>query len=396
MVQSVPRLCSPIKAVSKIKRGTLAVTLQKNQKLASKNIYFTVTNDLKFDQRMHRICGSLANSGYDIVLVGRSLPDSKPLNSSPFKQVRLNCWFKKGKGFYAEYNLRLFFFLLFKKMDGICAIDLDTILPCLFISKLKSIQRVYDAHELFCEMKEVVTRPAIYHIWKKIEKYAVSKFKNGYTVSNPIAEEFKKMYDVNYEVIRNVPLLQDFTPTIKTERFILYQGAVNEARSFETLIPAIKNVNATLIICGDGNFMQQAKDLVTKNELGQKIIFKGMISPDELKNYTQSAYIGVTLFENTGMSNYYSLGNRFFDYIQSGLPQICVNYPAYKEINDEYKIATLIDDLKPETISNALNNLLANDVLYAELQSNCMKAREIFNWQREEQKLVHFYNQLFS
>ncbi len=281
-------------------------------------------------------------------------------------------------------------------MDAVCAIDLDTILPCLLVSRIKKITRIYDAHELFCEMKEVVTRPAVYRMWKKIEKYTVPKFKNGYTVSSPIVEEFKKMYDVNYEVVRNVPLLNEIERKPSAEKFILYQGSVNEGRSFETLIPAMKNVNAKLIICGDGNFMEKAKDLVKENNLEQKIIFKGMIAPDELKKYTQGAYIGVTLFENTGMSNYYSLGNRFFDYIQAGLPQVCVNYPAYKEINDEYQIGLLIDDLTPETIANALNNLLAYDVLYEELQRNCMKAREIFNWQKEEQKLVHFYNRLFN
>jgi hypothetical protein len=121
-----------------------------------------------------------------------------------------------------------------------------------------------------------------------------------------------------------------------------------------------------------------------------------MIAPDELKKYTQLAYIGVTLFENTGKSNYYSLANRFFDYLHAGLPQLCVNYPAYKEINDVYKTAVLLDDLTPETISKGLNNLLANDVLYQELQNNCVEARKVLNWQMEEKKLVRFYKQLLS
>ena len=363
---------------------------------APKKIYFTVTNDLSFDQRMQRICTSLANAGYDVILVGRKLPKSIPLIRKKFKQIRLNCWSKKGKFFYAEYNFRLFFYLLFRKADALCAIDLDTILPCLFVSVIKKSIRIYDAHELFCEMKEVVTRSNIYRLWKKIEKFSVPKFKNGYTVTSPIAEEFRKMYGVKYELVRNMPMLHEFILSTKKEKYILYQGAVNEGRGFETLIPAMKNVDAKLIICGDGNFMGQAKELVKKNNLDQKIIFKGMILPNELKKYTQGAYIGVTLFENTGMSNYYSLGNRFFDYMHAGLPQVCVNYPAYREINDQYKIASLIDDLRPETISIALNNLLTNDVLYEELQNNCMKARTVFNWQNEERKLILFYQQLFS
>jgi hypothetical protein len=63
------------------------------------------------------------------------------------------------------------FYLLFKKADAVCAIDLDTILPFYFISKLKRIPRVYDAHELFCEMKEVVTRPLVYKVWKRWKIY---------------------------------------------------------------------------------------------------------------------------------------------------------------------------------------------------------------------------------
>src|SRR5215467_4706198 len=110
---------------------------------------------------MNRICSSLATRGFDVVLVGRGLKHSLPLKQESYQQKRIRCWKNKGKLFYFEYNLRLFFFLLFKKMDGICAIDLDTISPCLAISKLKKIPRIYDAHEFFTGLKEVVTRPAI-------------------------------------------------------------------------------------------------------------------------------------------------------------------------------------------------------------------------------------------
>ena len=95
----------------------------------SKTIIFTVTTDLTYDQRMIRICTSLAKAGYDVILVGRKVSSSKPLTTQPFKQKRIICLFEKGKLFYAEYNIRLFFYLLFKKMDCIGAIDLDTILP---------------------------------------------------------------------------------------------------------------------------------------------------------------------------------------------------------------------------------------------------------------------------
>jgi len=360
------------------------------------SIVFTVTTDLTYDQRMIRICTSLANAGYEVLLVGRKMRSSIPLSGQPFEQKRINCLFEKGKLFYAEYNIRLFFYLLFKKMDCICAIDLDTILPCYFISKIKKIKRVYDAHELFCEMKEIVTRPGIYKFWKKIERFSVPKFAHGYTVNQPIADEFRKMYGVEYGVIRNIALLKDIQPVEKKEKFILYQGAVNEGRSFETLIPAFKDINCQLVICGDGNFMQQAKQLVAENNLQERVIFKGKIKPQELTAITQQAYIGVTLFDDKGLSNYYSLANRFFDYLHAGIPQLCVNYPVYKEINNELPIAVLIDDTSSTNITTQLNNLLVNEVLYNELQQNCLKLRQTLNWQREEIKLIQFYKELLG
>src|SRR3712207_504803 len=98
---------------------------------------------------MHRICTPLAEAGYGVTLVGRKLPRSLPQETKASSQKRLPCFFQKGFFFYAEFHIRLFLFLLTRKMHGVCAIDLDTILPCLLVSRLKGIERVYDAHEFF-------------------------------------------------------------------------------------------------------------------------------------------------------------------------------------------------------------------------------------------------------
>lgn len=361
-----------------------------------KRIFFTVTNDLTYDQRMHRICTSLAENGYVVTLVGRKLTTSLPLTEKKFRQKRISCWFTKSKWFYAEYNIRLFFFLLFKKMDAICAIDLDTILPCLKISKCKKIPRIYDAHELFTELKEVISRPSIQKSWMKIEKKAVPQFKWGYTVSESIAEEFHRRYNVDYKTIRNVPVLQPLKPIVPTEKIILYQGAVNEARGLEYLIPAMQWVESKLVICGDGNFMPKLKKLISDYKLENKVELTGMLSPDELNGFSQKAYIGIAVPEKEGLNQYLALPNKLFDYIHAGLPQITVNYPEYQKINNQFEVAVLLDDISPKRIAEAINNLLADDVLYTRLRENCLKAREILNWQQEEKKLLHFYQSFFK
>jgi len=80
----------------------------------------------------------------------------------------------------------------------------------------------------------------------------------------------------------------------------------------------------------------------------------------------------------------------------AGVPQVCVNYPEYKAINDKYGIACLINNTNAETIATALNNLLVKDVYYKRLQQNCLQAREELNWEAEEKVLINFYNIIFS
>jgi glycosyltransferase involved in cell wall biosynthesis len=366
-----------------------------------KKLFFTVTNDLVYDQRMIRICGSLSAAGYDVTLVGRRNKNAPPLGTQPFRQHRLRTWYTRGKGFYIEYNLRLFFFLLTKKMSAVCAIDLDTILPCYLVSRIRRIPRLYDAHELFCEMQEVVSRPSVYRSWKAIERLCVPKFPIGYTVNDLIADEFFRLYGVRYSVIRNLPLLRPDSPPgdaapLPAGRFILYQGAVNEGRCFESLIPAMQTVDAPLLICGEGNFIEQARALVRQYNLEDKVLFRGMVRPEDLPPITRSAYIGVTLFDRRGASNYYSLANRFFDYIHAGIPQIAVDYPAYREINNSYRIAVLVNEPGIREISDALNTLLNNTELYHTLLANCKQARLYYNWQEEEKKLVRLYQRLFG
>lgn len=361
-----------------------------------KRIVFTVTNDLAFDQRMQRICSALSDAGYTILLVGRRLSSSPPLPDKKYGQKRLYCFFKKGKLFYAEYNLRLFFYLLFTKADCICAIDLDTILPCYFASKIKGCKKVYDAHEYFSQLDEVISRPGIYRFWHWVERKMIPRFQNGYTVCQGIADEFQKNYKVTYSVIRNVPILEDITASSKKQSVLLYQGAVNKGRGLDKLLMAVKNIDLPLWICGDGNYMKELMLLVQSNNLDKKVVFFGMLSPSELKAKTTSVMIAINPFEKRGLNQYLSLANKFFDYIHAGVPQITMNYPEYRRINNEYKIAVLIDDLEPATISNAVNHLLKEPGLYQTLKQNCLLAKKELNWQKEKDKLIQFYHQIFK
>ena len=356
---------------------------------------------------MQRICSSLAANNIEVELVGRNLPNSKPLNwSYNFKQTRLTCRFNKGKLFYLEYNIRLLFYLLKQKATAFCAIDLDTLFAVGMANILKQKTLIFDAHEHFTEVPEVTNRKTTQWVWNTIGKLFIPRAKLCYTVGPQLANLLGEIYDNKFEVIMNVPTLADEVNRVdgvdkvnevdKENSYIFYQGALNESRGLEQAILAMHQVKKVqLWLAGEGDLSAQLRDLVVKEKLENKVIFLGFIKPENLKELTANAKIGLNLLEPNGLSYYYSLANKYFDYMQAGVPCICANFPEYIAINNKYHCSVLVD-CNIDLIANSINELLQNKTLYEELKTNSLEASKNYNWSLEEQKLVKLYNHLFN
>lgn len=355
---------------------------------------------------MQRICTSLANANYEVELVGRKLPHSKPLRTDfNFKQTRLTCKINKGKLFYMEFNLRLLWYLLRQKTNAICAIDLDTILACGITATLNNNTLVFDAHEHFTEVPEVTNREITKTIWHLIGKIFVPKAKLCYTVGPQLADLLRNVYVNHFEVIMNVPVMVDAVVGVdkvdavngvkgENNGYILYQGALNKSRGLEQSILAMHQVeNIKLLIAGEGDLSIELRELVVREKLENKVQFLGFVQPADLKQLTINAKVGLNLLEPNGLSYYYSLANKFFDYMQAGVPCICANFPEYKSIHEKYHCSVLID-CEVNEIANAINELLSNQNTYQTLSKNCILASQNFNWNLEEAKLLNYYKQI--
>jgi glycosyltransferase involved in cell wall biosynthesis len=361
-----------------------------------KTIIMTVTNDLAFDQRMIRICTSLSENGYKVILVGRLKRKSITLESQNFNQKRIKCLFEQGKLFYMEYNIKLLFYLLFKKFDIVCAIDLDTLMPGYIAAKTKGKHIVFDAHEYFPEVPEVIERPFVQKAWYTLERSILPNIDYAYTVSESIANIYQKEYKTPFLTIRNMPILSPKTEIksiSKDDRYILYQGALNEGRGLEELLTAMPLIDCKLVLAGEGDLSLRLRKLARKLKIHDKVKFLGFVPPHKLKSLTENAYIGFNVSKNLGLSYYYSLNNKFFDYIHAGLPSITNDFPEYRKLNEEFEVAVLID-LSVGNISMSMNELLENDNHYKQLKSNCFLARNLYNWENEEKKLLQLYNNI--
>lgn len=363
-------------------------------KPSMRKIILTVTNDLNYDQRMQRICSSLATAGFEVELVGRLRPRSLPLSERPFRQTRLFCRFENGKAFYLEYNIRLLLFLLRSKFDILCSVDLDTIAPGWLAGRLKGATLVFDAHEYFQETPEVVRRPFVKKIWSLVARFFIPRIDRCYTVGPALAEVFGKLYGRPFGVVRNLPLRLQHRGSEQAENatVLLYQGVLNEGRGLEALIGAMPAFpDASLWLAGEGDLSTTLRELARDLGLEKQVRFLGYIRPEELPALTRQATIGFNILENKGLSYYYSLANKAFDYIQAGLPSVHMDFPEYRKLQDQYGVFHLIPDLKPETLQSAIRKLL-DDQAYADLiRQNCRKAAEELVWEREEAVLVGIF-----
>lgn len=360
-------------------------------------IVCTVTNDLSHDQRMIRICRTLTGAGHEVWLVGRNRPQAPPLPDQPFRQVRLPMRFSRGKLFYVEYNLRLLLFLLRHRADCINSVDLDTLLPGYLVSRLRRIPLVFDAHEYFSETPEVVRRPLVRKVWEGLARLILPRVRNAYTVGPALARLFGERYGTRFAVIRNLPVqkIPSEEKNLQEKKVILYQGMLNEGRGLECAIRAMVHLpELELWLAGKGDVEQLLRGLTAEYGLQDRVRFLGFVSPAALPALTARAWLGLNLLENRGLSYYYSLANKAFDYIQAGLPSIQMDFPEYSALQREYGCFVLLSQLDEKTLAFAIRDLVVRPEAYEQLAQNCRQAAAQLHWAPEAERLLAIYRRL--
>jgi glycosyltransferase involved in cell wall biosynthesis len=254
---------------------------------------------------------------------------------------------------------------------------------------------VFDAHEYFTEVPELRNRLFTKSIWEIIENACIPLADAAYTVGPSLAQIFTEKYGIEFECVKNVPLFQDQIENKKENvpLVLLYQGALNEGRCLSQLIYAVKGFDVYLQIAGEGDLSEQLRTQVIENQQEEQVQFLGFVKPNELKQITNQCDIGFNVLEPNGLSYQYSLANKFFDYIQAGIPQICSDFIEYETLNKEYNIAVLS---KPniDSIKNSLHLLLNSNHLRSQIEENCFAASKKLNWDLEREKLLPIYKKL--
>ena len=360
-------------------------------------VLVSVFNNLSTDQRVEKVCRTLSENGFSIELIGNNwggLPDLK--RDYPVSRIILKS--KILRYAYVEFQWKLYKELL-KKADQdtiLLSNDLDTLLPNYLVSKKLNLPLVYDSHEIFTEMPSVNGR-FTQNIWRSLESFIAPKLNFMMTASESYADWFHKTYGIERPVVvQNFPLKsgnpQDYS-IVNSPKVIIYQGVINPSRGLDKLIPEMHKIeNAELWIAGDGPKKKEFQELTKNLGLDDKVKFIGKILPEELREITQQADVGLSIEEDNGLSYYFSMPNKISDYIQARIPVVVSDFPEMKKVADHFKAGEKIRDYNElaEKIQLVLNNGKHSykDALNHAASQLC--------WENEENRLLGLFGKIKS
>jgi len=370
-----------------------------------------VTNDLSTDQRAHRTCIVLQELGYEVMLVGRLLTGSMPI-TRPYATHRMRLWFRKGALFYAEYNVRLFLGLLAggafsivgrmqpRGLHGwrmLVANDLDTLLACRLAAGMSGAKLVYDTHEYYTEVPELVKRPIVRRVWLAIERWTFPKLKTVITVNQSIADAYKQRYGNEVQVVRNIPMKRELGPKSSRaelglpegKRILIMQGAgINVQRGAEEAVLAMKELpDCLLLIIGGGDAWPVLLRMVKEHALEDRVRLMDRMPYERMMAFTRSADLGLTLDKDTNLNYRFSLPNKLFDYLNAGIPVLATDLPEVARIVRQFEAGVVIPSPEPLNIIGAVNALFADPARKERLCANATFAARALDGDAEKEKL---------
>lgn len=359
------------------------------------HIILAVINDLTGDQRMHRICSTLADEGYAVTLVGRSLPDSLPLSERPYQTHRLRLRIHRGKWFYLMFNVRLLLWLLRQPCTLIVANDLDTLLACRWASRLRGLPLLYDSHEIFTEVPELIHRPRTRAVWRWLERQLVPQLAAAYTVNESLARHFQGRYGVPFTAIRNLPFARPLPAVQTPPKVLIYQGALNLGRGIELMIRSMPHLpEFELWIVGKGDVEQKLHELAASLPAA-RVRFWGFTPLERLPEITRQAGLGLSLEEDLGANYHYASPNKVYDYLQAGLPVLVSELPEMAALVSEWGCGEVLPPTErhPELVAARLRDIFES-ATYARYRQQARLAAKELVWECEKEKLLALYRQM--
>lgn len=366
-----------------------------------------VLNDFTNDSRVLKISKTLGKSGANVTVFAMHNEGLAEFSEEEFfttQRVKLSSrkWSKRRiiqVVKYIEFIFRTF--SRTKGYDHIHCNDLNS-LPIGVMRKLVSskVKLIYDAHEYETEVNGVKGIEKV--IVKVMEKLLIRFADKVITVSDSIAEEYLKLYNIDkpnlvlncpsYVDIKKKNLFRELFDIHPEQKIFLYQGALQKGRGIEIILDAFQRLEGeskVLVVMGYGELEGLVKATSYTNS---NIFFQPAVKPEVLLDYTSSADFGISFIEDSCLSYRYCLPNKMFEYIMAGLPVLVSNLVEMKKFVEDASVGVVSSANTVEAFVTSLKEFELLD--YSKLQENVEKVKKEYCWETQEVELMKVYEGL--
>jgi glycogen(starch) synthase len=383
-------------------------------KRATYDVCAVVISDLTYDARVWKEVRSLRASGRTVALIGCAYEIDKTRNRQQdgVDVVEVPLGSRAGRvsrSARARTLLRVWREVLGTRARTYHVHNIHPGIAAMLASRLRGARLVYDAHELYGEPTgPSIGARAAAKLTFLLERVLVRNADVTVTTNPSRADVLAARHGSGgVAVLRNVPGLQSNVEPLdpgfpRGARVLLYQGGIYaESRAFRQTVEALSQLpdDVHLVVLGFGreDDIRKVRRWAEEFAVADRVHLLPPRPFDELVRTAAAATLGLVPIRPTRLNHTLGDTNKLHEYLMAGLPVVASDLPELRHVAEQGDppVGELFDPDDPRSIADAVNRVLSDPEKLERRGSEALRlARELFNWEVEQRKLLDIYARL--
>lgn len=359
-------------------------------------IVFTFVGTLDYRGRLQKEIGTLRTSGMECRLILGNIGEREVARGRydfPIDEIKVPCFNGKVRYFIGQLRFAWLAGRMIARSSAevVVCVALDSVLAGVVAKWLRpSLRLVFDSNELHLESFNSWLKKLV---WKPLQALAI-RCSDAIIHAEPNRlEYFRRVYGgagKQQGVIENFPHYHARTVRRVVDGDVvkvIYLGALGDDRYTHELIAAgramVGKIELDLVgfatpeVWADLEW-RYGRQPAPNVRLLPPVPYEGI--PALLEAYQ----IGIALYKNTNLNNYYCAPNKVYDYLMSGMAVIANDYPGLHRVLEGGQLGACLSEVTPAAFEAAVERIVAE----RRWENITEEVRRKYCWEAQERRLI--------